>query len=571
MGISVFPAGGGGEFITNDFVVDMNDTDNNVIDLGRTYAEGAYDVALATGDTTFDIYAVNDDGNLVGYTNDATLVTTGGFTQLAILGVSSTERITFSFSGASNNATGEGTLPGAGAYLESINPSDLPNIDDTANIIGGNFATDVEIYFESGTVSTEAKNVVRSDSTALVVTRPDALDPALDPWDVKAINPGVNPPTGTNANILAGTVDAGAVPIWTTTSPLPAAGLTQAYSATVVATDADGDVDYSITAGSLPTGLSLDSETGVISGTPTTGSETFTIQALDEGGNANDREFALPVNLATGGTISQDGNYTVHTFNSSGDFEAFDSLTAEYIVLAGAGGGGHSGGNSGAGGAGGGGGGYRSSITGDDSGGGTNAEASLSISSGTYSVTIGAGGSGGSTAGQIGGNGTDTTFSNITSTGGGGGGSGGANGQDGGSGGGAGQNRTPGNGTLEQGFDGGGSNAASAGGGGGAAEVGETTNNYQIAGDGGLGVIPFIDSDSWGAGGGGAALDNLANSSTGKGGSNYAGNGRLGGSSLIQQSTAGSANFGGGGGGGGTNNSPGRSGGSGKVIVRYEA
>lgn len=589
MAISVFPAGGG-EFVTNDFVVDMNDTNNNVIDLGRAYASGAYDVSLASGDTSFDIYAVDADGNSVGYTKDATLVTTGEFTTLAILGVATDERITFAFAGASNDATSEGDATGAGAYLESVSPTDLPNIDDTTNVVGGNFATDVEIYFESGAVSTLAKEVTRADSQNLIVTRPDQLDPALDPWDVKAINPGVTPPTGTNAHILSGTVDAGAVPVWTTTSPLPNALLNEAYSATVVATDADGDVTYSVSAGSLPSGLSLNGATGVISGTATAaGSETFTLTAEDEGGNSNDREFSLSVLAASGGVVSTSGNFTVHTFDSSSDFEVYEELTnVEYIILGGGGGGGGADFSFQLPGGGGGGAGLLSSISGFNSGQGTSALASETFSAGTYAVTIGAGGSGGvaSAAGNNllqGNNGSDTILATIgTAVGGGHGGSQAQqSGEAGGSGGGAtGNNGNAGAGTTGQGFSGGNDSegSISAGGGGTGAVGGNAVSN--TSGSGGTGTHNFLDQRGWGAGGGGGSegapfnikTPGSGGGSTGNNNSTYAGNGGSFNSVLGNSAVS---NFGGGGGGAGGQESgsagDGGDGGSGKVVIRYEA
>jgi len=557
MGISVFPTGGG-EFVINDFVIDMNDTTNNVAELASSKEAGSYTVTLASGDTSFDIYALDSDGNSVGYTNDASLVCSSDFTTVVVLGVASSEVLTFSFAGGVSNAATEGDAPGAGAYLESISPSDLPAIDDTANVIGGNFATDVEIYFESGTVSTEAKNVVRSDSTALVVTRPDALDPALDPWDVKAINPGVTPPTGSNAHILSGTVDAGAVPVFSTTSPLPLGTALQAYAATVVATDADGDVTYSVTAGSLPTGLSLNGATGVISGTPSTGSETFTVQALDDGGNSNTREFDLPVALATGGDISLEGNFIVHTFDASSDFTPLTTITdAEYIILAGGGGGGNSFGG------GGGGGGLLSSITGFASGSATTALAPVTVNAQTHTVTVGAGGAAGA-------DGSDSSLGAIgTAIGGGEGGNRNhsAPDADGGSGGGAGDNtgnfNTGGSGTTGQGFSGGnsgGGNVDGGAGGGGTSSAGQETNGNAQGGDG---TSNFLDERGWGAGGGGGFNGNTTRNGGGSDGNDqttYAGNASTGGNSGV-------ANFGGGG-GGATNGNAG-AGGSGKIVIRY--
>ncbi len=43
---------------------------------------------------------------------------------------------------------------------------------------------------------------------------------------------------------------------------------------------------------------------------------------------------------ATGGTITTSGDYTIHTFTSSGDFVVSGSGEVEYLVVAGGGGGG---------------------------------------------------------------------------------------------------------------------------------------------------------------------------------------------------------------------------------------
>ena len=539
MAISVFPAGGG-EFITNDFVIDMNNTDNNVIDLGRTYAAGAYEITFATEELTYDLYAVSEDGESVGYTNTSTLITSAGFTQIAILGVSTDQRITFAFTGSSTNANAEGTSVGAGAYIESISPSDLPNQDDTANVIGGNFADDVEVYFESGTVSASAKNIVRTDSTALIVTRPDVLSPAIDPYDVRVVNPGVPEPTATGDNILSGTVTAGTTPSWVTTSPLPYAELNGVYAATVVATDADGSVSYAVSAGTLPAGLSLNGSTGVISGTATAAGDAFTLQATDEGGNQNTREFVIPTAKATGGTISATGNYIVHTFTTSGDFIPAETITdVEYLVVAGGAAGGSGDDTDGRyRGGGGGAGGLRSSIDGESSGGGAASENKVNVNAQTYTITVGAGGTGTDNRGN---NGGASTFGNLVATVGGGGGAAGAQGNaaSGGSGGGAcrSDNSGRGNGTVGEGFRGGGSSNNSAGGGGGASAIG----GFPTGGAG------------------------LTSSATGTA-VTYATGG------TGQTNTQGASGFGFGGNGRGANaaRTPGFDGSDGVVIVRYE-
>jgi len=97
----------------------------------------------------------------------------------------------------------------------------------------------------------------------------------------------------------------------------PAAGATvasveegQSISATIIASEPDsGTITYSVSAGALPSGVTLNTSTGVISGTaPTTGSDTnynFTIQATDPENQSATRSFIINVTVPfdmSGGT-----------------------------------------------------------------------------------------------------------------------------------------------------------------------------------------------------------------------------------------------------------------------------
>jgi hypothetical protein len=63
---------------------------------------------------------------------------------------------------------------------------------------------------------------------------------------------------------------------------LPSATANSAYSATLSATGGSGTYTFAVTTGSLPSGLTLNTTTGALSGTPTTaGSSPFTITASD--------------------------------------------------------------------------------------------------------------------------------------------------------------------------------------------------------------------------------------------------------------------------------------------------
>ena len=265
---------------------------------------------------------------------------------------------------------------------------------------------------------------------------------------------------------------------------------------------------------------------------------------------------------AFGGTITQDANYTYHTFGASGTFTPQQSLTADVLVVAGGGsGGGNQGGGGGAG--------------------GLLYQTGRSVSSGAYTVTIGAGGTAnGITTGN---SGTNSVFDTITALGGGGGGTT-AVGVNGGSGGGGGYNGLAG-GSSTQGDSGGATGYGNAG------SAHDSTNNLTGAG-GGAGTAGNTSLNSTTSGAGGAGLDTWSSwlQTTGQGvngyiaggggGGNYAPQGRFAGAGGIggggagadttpSTGTAGRTNTGSGGGGGaGANNAAG-AGGSGIVIIRY--
>lgn len=92
----------------------------------------------------------------------------------------------------------------------------------------------------------------------------------------------------------------------TTPSSLPDAAQSQAYSTTLVVFNPDGiTFTWSITGGTLPDGLSLNSSTGEISGAPTTeGSSNFTV-GVSDGTTTCTSDFSLAV--ASGFDVCTDG------------------------------------------------------------------------------------------------------------------------------------------------------------------------------------------------------------------------------------------------------------------------
>lgn len=257
------------------------------------------------------------------------------------------------------------------------------------------------------------------------------------------------------------------------------------------------------------------------------------------------------VSSATGGTITDSGGYRIHTFTANDTFVIPTNGPATVyptLVAGGGAGGGAGNGPSGGGGA-----------------GGVIQPSAMSISPGSFSVVVGAGGTG-SSGTVIGADGTDSTFNGLDAVGGGGGSynSGSPPAADNGGSGGGGANRSGagGNGTGGQGNNGGtggGAGTSASAGGGGAGAVGGNGGPGTVGGNGGNGVTvsTFGQSGTYGGGGGGSAP------TPGNGGTGGGGNGAVAGNG-----SNGTANTGGGGGGANVGSTAG-SGGSGVVVISY--
>ena len=474
--------------------------------------------------------------------------------------------------------------------FSSVSPSNLLSGDGSGNhtivVTGSDFDSTATFKLKTdGGTDITMDSVSRDSATQLtgtVAKNKANLTNANEPFDIVITNG--NGLTVTAANAL--NIDA--QPAWVTASGSLATilnGGRSGISITVTATDPEsGAINYALTTGALPGGLSLNTSTGVISGDANAvGSNTtfnFTIEARDSASNATERDFSIAVQAPQS-----------QSFTSSGTFSVPSGVTTvDVLVVAG----GASGGGAPQAGGGGGAGGlvYRPGFT---------------VSPGsTVTVTVGAGGASAvandpsqPSAARKGQAGQDSVFGTLTAKGGGGGGTHHAGqpdapGNPGGSGGGGGARGGAPGGSATQptqsgesgnygfGFAGGSSKPESspsldaAGGGGGAGGAGGNgQNDPGRSGDGGVGKAYTIADGTtsvYYAGGGAGGIDYC-----GPGARNGAGAGGQGGGGAVGHNPdnaggQGTANRGGGGGGigaGGGGNHGSGAGGKGIVIVRY--
>ena len=562
---------------------------------------GAYTIKSSNNYTNWDVYLLDASNNLVAYTGSASISPVSAFSAIVVVNGTVNDILQFSFQ-STVFATATTSQTKAGPFITAFGSSVIPNQNSAVTITGGNFAVGITATFTgTDSVVRTCKSVVYNSNTSISVVRPDTLPVGFAPYTLTLTNPGVNNPATSNANILTG-LTVGAAPTWTTGTSLATASAGTAYTTTVVATDPDvgGSISYSYVSGTLPTGLSFNSGTGVISGTYSgliDGTTSYTIRATDSGGNFTDRAFTIPFTGVSGGTlVTSDATYYYRVFTGNGTFSTGTGLVVDVMSLGGGGGGGTFGGGGGAGGIF-----YASSQT---------------LSANAYTVTVGGSGAGAPAPSDTGINGTNglpSQFGSLTAAlGGGGGGSrnsgsytfpylgniGNAGGCGGGGaesdapytgaiGGASNQSSTGGTGYGNAGGQGASNGFYKHGGGGGTGAVGGSANPLNAtggsAGSGGAGTTAFsawltaisstmsgvsgwasaVSGGNIGGGGGGGNYNNGTNGAGGAGGGGAGGLGTSGNNQVPGTTSTG------GGGGGSTYQSAGANGGSGLVIVRY--
>jgi hypothetical protein len=126
-------------------------------------------------------------------------------------------------------------------------------------------------------------------------------------------------------------------PLAITTTMLSNGTVGVAYNASLQSSGGTPPVTWVVTVGTLPTGLTLNSSTGAITGTPTTAATSnFTVQATDSGtptAQVKTQALSIAINspCATGGESKLNGQYAflLQGFDASGPVAVGGSFTAD--------------------------------------------------------------------------------------------------------------------------------------------------------------------------------------------------------------------------------------------------
>jgi len=194
-----------------------------------------------------------------------------------------------------------GTIPTTepNPTFTSISPTTIDNQSTNITITGTGFVSIplVEAVNTTSGARITASAVAFTSATTLVATFTISIDGTyfihIQNPDGEAVNSG-----------SALTVSDG--PVWTTAAgTLGSFAGGSSISSTVVATEGGQTITYALQSGSLPGGLSLNTSTGVISGTESGASATtlfsFSIRASDPQSQTADRSFTMTISIGANG------------------------------------------------------------------------------------------------------------------------------------------------------------------------------------------------------------------------------------------------------------------------------
>jgi len=195
--------------------------------------------------------------------------------------------------------------------VSSVNNNNITTTQIDADfdlvITGTDFSIGATVKFIGNDGTQYSSPTVTRDSATQITARiPTTVTNANEPFDVKVTN------SSGLSNTLASAFNIDGSPAWTTAAGSLGTFLEgTSQSITTAASDPEGStVTYALQSGTLPTGMTLNTSTGVISGTTPAVSgdttSTFTLRAT-AGGQTADRQFTITVRDPLTTTFSYTG------------------------------------------------------------------------------------------------------------------------------------------------------------------------------------------------------------------------------------------------------------------------
>lgn len=183
--------------------------------------------------------------------------------------------------------------------ITSVSPTAFSGNSGTSFTINGlTFMPDAQVKFVSSNGAEYlASTVTFANSYCLQATTPKVFTVAEEPLSIKVIQN-----QGLSIGSLLNVIDCGGVPSWTNAAGQIGGTIYDGTSSstTVIATDPEGGpITYTLSSGTLPTGLSLGSSNGIISGTTANSASNttfnFSLTASDFQQNQTARSFSMSI------------------------------------------------------------------------------------------------------------------------------------------------------------------------------------------------------------------------------------------------------------------------------------
>lgn len=199
--------------------------------------------------------------------------------------------------GTTTYVPGSGTGTGTGTSSPTVTSIGYLDDDTATNTAGGDMVTLNGTNFNVGVTvligDVQVNQVTRVSSTQITFTAPAN---AAGSYIIYVVN------TDGSAAISVPGIQYSGVPAWTTVAgSLGTSSIQTSFSTTLAATG-DAPISYAIVSGSLPAGITLNTASGVISGTTTANTSTtysFTIRATDAQNQDTNRSFSLTITPVT--------------------------------------------------------------------------------------------------------------------------------------------------------------------------------------------------------------------------------------------------------------------------------